>query len=122
MKSTKIASAILIAGLVSVSGVSANMHSEMNSDKTEMKKEHKMGQNSMKMDNKGNKMANHKMMMADKKAKMQEMMKPFFDKLPKETQDKLNELKAERKAHMDEEMKKYEEMRENMRLFLKSIR
>ena len=110
MKSTKIVSALLVAGLVGVWAVSASYHGE---ERDEMKSEYKNEMWEMKKSHKSKiKWSNDEM--KAKMEKMEETMKPYFDALPQETQDKLNELKAEKKAKMEEKKEKYEEMKEKM--------
>jgi len=122
MKSTQIASAILIATILSTSLVSANHHGEMKAEREEMKKEYKSDIDSMNMENREDMMKNHKMMMSERNAKMAKMvviMKPYLEALPQETQDKISELRAEKKAKMAEKMEKHEKMMEEMKTMSK---
>jgi phage-related protein len=83
-----------------------------------MNSEYKMEKNSIKMEGIKKIAERYNKMMEERKEKMvkiEETMKPYFDKLPKETRDKLNTLRVEKEAQMAEKMKKYEGMAEKMK-------
>jgi hypothetical protein len=117
MKTKNIVSSILAIALLStlsLSYASADSDWENKEERMKMKESHKAKIGEMKKEHRSKMDGDNKKMIEEREAKMMETMKLYIEALPKETQEKLSELIAKRKAVLEVKRESREKMKEEM--------